>query len=356
MDYNITYRQKDKGWQYIISYKDKNGKWRQKSKQGFKNKKEAKPYAELALKKLKESENLNQDLKEITFKDFTDMYLKHISLQMENNTVRLYKMALKHFTDLNNMEMSSIATMHIQKCIDAMIENKLAYSTIRTYKNRITAIFNKAVTQFNVINRSPAINLTIKINKEPSHKKALTQIELKDLLKKSKNIKYKTMFALAGMCGLRLGEMLGLTWDKIDFINNTVTIDKQWKNKSDGTVGFGVLKTKNSYRTVPLPKEVKNILLEYRNYYPIDISNRVIPYKCIAGITQMLKNYAKKIGFNFSIHELRHTYATTLIANNVDFKTTAALMGHDVEQTMKTYSHVTSEMMDNAKKIINKVF
>ncbi|MDU7714688.1 MAG: Arm DNA-binding domain-containing protein, partial [Clostridium butyricum] len=42
MEYNVTYRQKDKGWQFIISYKDYNGKWRQKSKQGFKTKKEAK--------------------------------------------------------------------------------------------------------------------------------------------------------------------------------------------------------------------------------------------------------------------------------------------------------------------------
>lgn len=52
MEYNITYRQKDKGWQFIISYKE-HGKWKQKSKQGFSTKKEAKPFAEKALKELK---------------------------------------------------------------------------------------------------------------------------------------------------------------------------------------------------------------------------------------------------------------------------------------------------------------
>lgn len=44
IDYNVTYRKKNKGIQCIISYKDTNGKWKQKSKQGFKAQKDANPY------------------------------------------------------------------------------------------------------------------------------------------------------------------------------------------------------------------------------------------------------------------------------------------------------------------------
>lgn len=86
MDYNITYRKKDKGWQYIISRKDEHGKWKQiKSKQGFKTKNgDAKPAAEEYLKELKSKENLNQELQGITFKEFTDMYLEHIKLHMHS--------------------------------------------------------------------------------------------------------------------------------------------------------------------------------------------------------------------------------------------------------------------------------
>ena len=42
--YSISTRQKDKGWQVIVSYKDRYGKWRQKSKQGFATKRQAKNY------------------------------------------------------------------------------------------------------------------------------------------------------------------------------------------------------------------------------------------------------------------------------------------------------------------------
>lgn len=355
MDYNITYRQKDKGWQYIISYKV-NGKWKQKSKQGFATKKEAKPSAEEALKELKKNQNLNQELKDITLEEFKDMYLDHIKLHMQDNTVRLYNMALNYFKSLYDMEMKKITSIHLQSCIDEMIRNGLSYGTIKTYKNRITAIFNAASDKYNIISKSPANNLEIKVAKEPSKKKALTENELKDLIAKTKHMKYKVVFALAGMCGLRIGEILGLKWDKIDFDNNTITIDIQWKNLDENTVGFGELKSPNSYRTVPLTPYVKKILQEWKNYNPIDISNRVIVYKCISGLTALFRNYTKKLGYDLSIHEFRHTYATTLISHGVDFKTVAKLMGHDIEQTMKTYAHVTDDMLSNATDLLSKIF
>ncbi len=355
MEYNITYRQKDKGWQYIISYKV-NGKWKQKSKQGFKSKKEAKPYAEIALQELKNNLNLNQELKDITFEEFKDLYIEHISLYMQENTIKLYHMALKHFESLYKLEMNRINTLHIQSCIDKMVVAGLSYGSIKTYKNRITSIFNSAVTKYNILSVSPAINLEIKTPKEPSKKRALTDNDLKDLINKTQNMKYKVMFSLAGMCGLRLGEILGLKWDKIDFKNNTITIDIQWKNLPNNSVGFGELKSANSYRTVPMPPLVRKLLFQWKSNSITDIHNRVIIYKNVTGLTSLLKNYIKKIGYDLSIHELRHTYATALISNGVDFKTVAKLMGHDIEQTMKTYSHVTDDMLNNATKLLSKIF
>ena len=72
MDYNVTYRKKDKGIQFIISYKDSKGKWKQKSRQGFKTQKEAKPIITQIIKQLEKDlelrSNLNSDLEGITFK------------------------------------------------------------------------------------------------------------------------------------------------------------------------------------------------------------------------------------------------------------------------------------------------
>lgn len=60
-----------------------------------------------------------------------------------------------------------------------------------------------------------------------------------------------------------------------------------------------------------------------------------------------------KLGLDISVHELRHTYATNLIANGVDFKTAAKFLGHSVEMTMAIYSHVTDDMIKRATDIID---
>lgn len=64
----------------------------------------------------------------------------------------------------------------------------------------------------------------------------------------------------------------------------------------------------------------------------------------------------KKSGYNITVHDLRHTYATFLISNGIDFKTAAQLLGHSVEMTMKIYSHVNNDMLDSAKRKINNIF
>ncbi|BDR64449.1 hypothetical protein K134307016_13830 [Clostridium tetani] len=64
----------------------------------------------------------------------------------------------------------------------------------------------------------------------------------------------------------------------------------------------------------------------------------------------------KRHGYKITIHELRHTYATRLIANGVDFKTAARILGHSVEQTLKTYSHVNDDMLKKAHQVIQNIF
>lgn len=359
MDYNVSYRLKNNGIQAIISYKV-NGKWKQKNKQGFENnrvgKRKAKEWAEKTVDELKKNINLNTELEGISFKVLTEIYIDHLSLYKTENTIRLYKLAFSHFSKLDMLEVSKIKSIHLQNCIDQLVKEGLSYNTIKTYTSKISSLFNAAVTQYNVINANPYRNIVIKADKSKKEKNALTENELKHLINTTKNLKYKVIFSLAGMCGMRIGEILGLQWNKIDFKNNTITIDKQWKNISNNKQGFGELKSKNSYRIIPLPNTTKELLLEWDEYKPRDISNRVIKYKNVTGISRLMNDTMKKAGYDITIHELRHTYATTLISKNVDFKTVAKLMGHDVEQTLKTYSHVTDEMYNNAVQVISNIF
>ena len=108
------------------------------------------------------------------------------------------------------------------------------------------------------------------------------------------------------------------------------------------------MKTKNSNRVVPVTKSFIKTLKNYKSLGPISIDNRIAPFNKPSiekYLNPKLREYA-----DISMHELRHTYATLLIHNGVDFKTVAKILGHDVKQTLDTYSHVTDDMMEVAIK------
>ncbi|AUN11235.1 tyrosine-type recombinase/integrase [Clostridium botulinum] len=357
MDYNITYREKDKGIQFIISYK-LNGKWKQKAKQGFKKKSEAKKAADKALEELKEKLkneiDLNNNYNNITFAEFIDIHLQHISLHVEPYTLVGYKTALKKFKSLYNMKICDIKQIHIQNCVDDLVKMNLKDYTIKTYIQKLAAIFNSAINQYQIIITNPVKNIRYIPNKNKNEKKVLNDTELNDLLSKIENKQYYIMTLLASKCGLRIGEILGLTWDNIDEINKTIIVNKQWKLNKDGKFGFGELKSKNSYRKVPCPKIIFIYLKTYKKV--VNIDNRIVNYKNTISSASNIRREYKKLGYGISIHELRHTYATKLISSGMDFKTAANILGHDIEMTMKIYSHVTDEMMEHATNIIEKIF
>src|SRR5699024_1627362 len=111
-----------------------------------------------------------------------------------------------------------------------------------------------------------------------------------------------------------------------------------------------------SNRVIPIPEKTLKELLKYKKNNPTDIYNRVILDKNGDNVSRRIITKLNKNGRNITIHDLRHTYATTLISKGVDFKTVAQFMGHDVEQTIKTYSHVTDDMIQNATNVLNSIF
>lgn len=367
MQYNITIRQKNKGWQYIISYKDEDGEWKQRSKQGFKGSREAKAAAQKAVRELEKEFSLNTRLNKEhegkTFKEFTTMYINHIKLYKAANTAIGYSSVFKDFSGLDNIEMRKIDSADIQGCVDKLTESgRLSNDTLKQYINKLHTAFNYAIKALKMVPTNPVIDIDIKESKTKNEKKALTQSQLNDLLSKLKNQRYYLISLIAAKCGLRIGEILGLTWDDIDDKECIINVRRQWKKKKkdgkeeDYEYGFGELKSKKSYRKVPIPPAVMCELEKFREEYPITYNKRIFNYKNVVAISSDLRQKYLKAGYDISIHELRHTYATTLIANGLDFKTTAQLMGHDVMQTMKTYSHVNDDMMEVAMDLIKKIF
>jgi integrase len=357
-EYNITYREKDGGWQYIISFKDQNGKWKQRSKQGFSRKSIAKKAAEKRADELKEqfALNLNTEYEGITFGEFSKMFLEHIALYKEGNTAISYRTPIRKFSNLNNSKLSEITSLHIQRCIDDMVKEGLKPSTIREYKTKISAVFNNAIAPHGIIATNPVVaKLMIPKDKKNKKVKALTRAELNALLEKMYPEKDYIICLLASFCGLRLGEILGLQEHDINFKRRELCVNKQYKMLQNGKYGMGTVKSTNSNRTVPIPQKAAKPLKLYLGSNIKNIDRRIFSDNPgVAG--QRLSKKMKTLGFDNSIHDLRHTYVTMLIANGVDVKTIAELIGDTVEMVIRTYSHFTKDMAAAVAKKVDQIF
>lgn len=352
MDFNISYRKKDKGIQCIISYKE-GSKWKQKSKQGFENsrkgKNEAKQWALEMVNELKKTIKVPEDFIGITYKDFVYEYLDYKKSTISFNTYNFYKRSLLKFDMLYDMKLTNINALIIRKAYEK-VKAENGINSTRHYYNCLRSMFKCALEEFDLIIKNPCKR--IKMKKKIVEKRALTFDEQKDLIDKLKNQENQYVYIaslIALKCGLRVGEVLGLTWNDIDIINCELNVDKQWKKINSGEYGFGSTKNK-SIRKVPISKEVIKELYRYKATIPISFDNRIIGTN---KINEQCRRVYRKAGYSISIHELRHTYTTNLIANGIDFKTTATLIGDTVEMVMKVYSHTTNDMFVKAKEIIN---
>ena len=162
--------------------------------------------------------------------------------------------------------------------------------------------------------------------------------------------------------GLRIGELLALTWSDVDFENEMIYVNKtcHYAKNDDGVYGriTDVPKTVSSKRDIPLPKKLLSILKKHKmsgksefviegpSGLPISLRSY---QRSFALLQDKLK--IKRRGF----HSLRHTFATRALECGMDVKTLSELLGHnDATITLNRYAHSLlkhkREMMDKLGK------
>ena len=181
--------------------------------------------------------------------------------------------------------------------------------------------------------------------------------------------KYMPMFVFMIATGCRIGEVLGLIWDDIDFQKNQVTINHQLLYRSfDGVMKFYISspKSNSGNRTIPLTNTVKTYLLKQRDEKMfISKSSGVIidgykdfvfvtgkgkpiqPHSIYQALGHIVDTINKIYDINFpriSAHILRHTGCTRMAESGMDPKVLQYIMGHSsIEVTMDVYNHIDEE-------------
>ena len=174
--------------------------------------------------------------------------------------------------------------------------------------------------------------------------------ELAAFLQETKDSGCYEFYLLEITTGLRLGEILALTWDDLDMKNKTISVNKQVQRiKSE--LKITTPKTAASIRKVALCDECFNQLHILHSRQRTD-TNLIFPSPITGGlrdpssITRKLHRMQKRAGVpQIRFHDLRHSFATLSLEQGMDIKTVSHMLGHtDAGFTMNTYMHVTDTM------------
>lgn len=358
--HSFHYRKKSTGWQVILSYKT-GGKWKQKSKQGFAQKSLAKAAGEKLLKELEENyvpTPKDPILQNITLEKFWFIYKEDKCKNMETSTILSYKNALKCFHELCLIPLFKLTPTNVQNAIN---NSPVSISSTKTYMGKLKAMTSHALTCYQLVNKNPFTMVTYPKEKGKKTVKTITSDEFSTLYLYLKDACYlKSVIAsIAYYTGMRYAEIIGLTWDNIDLEHNEIRVKQQFKMFIDEndviTHKLAPLKTLNSYRSIPIPDTLNKIITEYANTkIPIASDGRIFPVR--TSYSSNINKDLQKVLPKNSIHDLRHTYATTLLAKGVDIKTVAALLGDTVQVVIETYLDYTESMRKNAAQNIKKIF
>ena len=163
---------------------------------------------------------------------------------------------------------------------------------------------------------------------------------------------------IAMLCGLRRGEISALKWSDIDFKEKTITVSKSFDFKNNKVK---LPKTAAGIRTVPMPEELIQFLKPLKGK-----KNSLVVTNTKGGTMtetnwrhlweSYLYNYKKEpmVVEPFTMHCLRHTYATLLYDAEVDVMTARDLLGHsDVQTTMGIYTHLSEEKKKSSIEKLN---
>lgn len=305
----------------------------------------------------------NSKYSNMLFSDYMLEWLANIKPKVVQSTYIGYEQVVKgrlcpYFKN-QKIKLIDLRPRDIQDFINYLYKQNLKGSTIAHYTSNMNTALKEAVIA-EIIPSNPMDRIE-SVKKEVYIPEFYTDDELLDLIEIIKTQDLELPLTLGIIYGLRREEILGLTWNAIDFNNKSITIRKTvGRGKYDGVTQFlikDIPKNKSSYRTLPMFDFIADLLNKYKEKYKqnekIFGNTYVTDYKdfiCLMDNGELVKpdyvdrtfsRILKTNGFrHIRLHDLRHSCATLLLRNGVPLPEIQKWLGHSNIITTQRYSHL----------------
>ena len=407
---NVYVQKRGKVYQYQFAIASIDGKRKYKNKSGFRTKSEA---IEAGVKAYNEYINVGQCIEpsKMSYSDYLDYWMKeHCEINLKYHTIQAYQNIIKNHIKpkLGFYMLSQLTTSVIQEFVNNIyLEKGFSKNFLKNILKVLKGSLGYATDVVGFIKVNPSLKVRLPKYDIPDSDPVyiLSNEEVEKILERfSNNPCVYYAFLTAYYTGLRVSEVFGLTWDDIDFVKRTITVNKNIlkKNQAGGTKKrlisgnsttvwyFGTCKTKGSYRTIEIGDTLLKALKKYKEeqiqnrkdygdtymkHYKKIINN---PYNNKPEI-KIINAYAElevpleevklvflkkngvfegtdsckypfkvihyELGIPCRFHDFRDTHATRLIEAGADIKAVSKRLGHsNIRTTYEIYVKVTTKM------------
>jgi integrase len=270
-----------------------------------------------------------------------------------------------HFADLEAKKIDRITTATVEAFITAKQAEEISLGTLRKIMVTLNQIMAHAVRHrlidFNPVRDAERPKATGKVG-EVHEMKILSPDQIRALIEAEPDQKYKTLYLTAIMTGARQGELLGLKWADVDFDKKQIQIRRTFNHGR-----YFEPKTKGSIRKIDMAPLLTKELASWKLASGGREEKLVFPSESEDGTPLICHNMKDRHFFPalkaagieaIRFHDLRHTYASLMLAQGENVKYIQTQLGHSSPTvTLNVYSHLLKETNQEAVcRLENAIF
>ena len=283
----------------------------------------------------RELANLRDSVIPYKWGEWFEECLKRIKLTSQPSTVINYEKQLNKSVNPHwkEIEVSEITRNDVLTLVFEKLGDSLNMNSKRWVLDMVRRLFQMAVED-GVIDRNPAMGIKVKVPEVDQ--KVLTNSEVEILLREAKICQHRfyPVWVLALLTGMRSGELFALKWTDVDLEAKTISVNKQWTNKS----GFGPTKTRKN-RIVPISSDLLKFLKKLK--FESQENDFVLPRlgEWENGMqAEVLREFCGAIGITpVKFHDLRATFITNLLSRGESLARVMSIVGHTQLKTTNCY-------------------